>query len=347
MALTAQVKDELARLSVDRISCRKAEVSATLRFAGGLHIISGRIVIEAELDTGIAARRLRQAIHEVYGHTSEVIVISGGGLRRGNRYVVRVVKDGESLARQTGLLDNRGRPVRGLPSQVVSGGIGEAEAAWRGAFLAHGSLTEPGRSAALEVTCPGPEAALALVGAARRLGIPAKAREVRGVDRVVIRDGDAISGLLARLGAHDSVLEWENKRTRREVRGTANRLANFDDANLRRSAQIGIVEVGETVGRAAYLTSSALVLPLEHRIVGTEAGKQSRDCVAIPDHDAIHAAHLARLCGDSEPSRCSHQRKRRLWTRRGHLEARGASRFREGAMREEGSAPSGHRVLHR
>jgi len=37
-----------------------------------------------------------------------------------------------------------------------------------------------------------PEAALALVGAARRLGISAKAREVRGVDRVVIRDGDAI-----------------------------------------------------------------------------------------------------------------------------------------------------------
>ena len=77
-------------------------------------------------------------------------------------------------------------------------------AAWRGAFLAHGSLTEPGRSSALEVTCPGPEAALALVGAARRLGIGAKAREVRGVDRVVIRDGDAIGALLTRLGAHDS-----------------------------------------------------------------------------------------------------------------------------------------------
>src|SRR5699024_4247338 len=80
----------------------------TLRFAGGLHIISGRIVVEAELDTGIAARRLRQAIHEVYGHSSEVIVVSGGGLRRGNRYVVRVVAGGESLARQTGLLDARG-----------------------------------------------------------------------------------------------------------------------------------------------------------------------------------------------------------------------------------------------
>lgn len=220
-----------------------------LRFAGGLHIISGRIVIEAELDTGAAARRLRQFISQVYGHTSDVVVVSGGGIRRGTRYVVRVVKDGESLARQTGLLDGRGRPVRGLPSQVVSGGVGEAEAAWRGAFLAHGSLTEPGRSAALEVTCPGPEAALALVGAARRLGIPAKAREVRGVDRVVIRDGDGIGAMLTRLGAHDAVMVWEERRMRREVRGTANRLANFDDANLRRSARAAVA-AGARVERA-------------------------------------------------------------------------------------------------
>jgi len=240
MALTAQVKDELARVAVEKVSARKAEIATTLRFAGGLHIVSGRIVIEAELDTAASARRLRTFIHEVYNLGSEIIVVSGGALKRGNRYVVRVVKEGESLARQTGLLDHRGRPVRGLPPQVVSGSIEDTVAAWRGAFLAHGSLTEPGRSASLEVTSPGPEAALALVGAARRLGITAKSREVRGVDRVVIRDGDAISALLARLGAHDSVLEWEEKRTRREVRGTANRLANFDDANLRRSAQAAV-----------------------------------------------------------------------------------------------------------
>ncbi|MER2137875.1 MAG: DNA-binding protein WhiA, partial [Arthrobacter sp.] len=190
MALTAAVKEELSRLSVKKSSVRKAEVSAMLRFAGGLHIISGRIVIEAEVDLASTARRLRAAIAEVYGHASDIVVVSGSGLRRGNRYVVRVVKDGESLARQTGLLDARGRPVRGLPSVVVNGSAADAEAVWRGAFLVHGSLTEPGRSSSLEVTCPGPEAALALVGAARRIGIQAKAREVRGVDRVVIRDGD-------------------------------------------------------------------------------------------------------------------------------------------------------------
>jgi hypothetical protein len=180
MAMTAAVKDELARLTVTRPCCRKAEVSSMLRFAGGLHIVSGRIVVEAEVDTGATARRLRKDIAEVYGHTSDVAVVAPGGLRRGSRYLVRVAKDGEALARQTGLLDGRGRPVRGLPPQVVSGALCDAESAWRGAFLAHGSLTEPGRSSALEITCPGPEAALALVGAARRLGISAKAREVRG-----------------------------------------------------------------------------------------------------------------------------------------------------------------------
>jgi DNA-binding protein WhiA len=249
MAMTATVKDELSRLPITKPCCRKAEVSSILRFAGGLHIVSGRIVVEAELDTGAAARRLRKDIAEVFGQATEVAVMSPGGLRRGSRWVVRVTRDGEALARQTGLVDGRGRPVRGLPPQVVSGAACDAEAAWRGAFLAHGSLTEPGRSSALEITCPGPEAALALVGAARRLHISAKAREVRGVDRVVVRDGDAIGALLTRLGAHDSLLAWEERRMRREVRATANRLANFDDANLRRSARAAVA-AGARVQRA-------------------------------------------------------------------------------------------------
>lgn len=238
--MTSSVKDELTRLAVTKPCCRKAEVSALVRFAGGLHIAAGKIVVEVELDAAQSARRLRKDIADLYGHESDLAVISSSGLRKGSRYVIRVIEDGEALARQIGLVDSSNRPIRGLPPQVVNGPICDAEAAWRGAFIAHGSLTEPGRSSSLEITCPGPEAALALVGSARRLGISAKAREVRGVDRVVIRDGDAIGALLTRLGAHESVMAWEERRMRREVRATANRLANFDDANLRRSARAAV-----------------------------------------------------------------------------------------------------------
>jgi hypothetical protein len=249
MAMTGVVKDELSRVDVVKPCCRKAEAATLLRFAGGLHISGGRIVVEAEVDTGAVARRLRASIAEVFGHPSELLVLAPGGLRKGNRYVVRVANGGDALARQTGLVDSHGRPVRGLPRQVVAGANCDCEAAWRGAFLVHGSLTEPGRSMAMEVTCPGSEAALALVGAARRLKVSAKARDVRGVDRVVIRDGEAIAAMLTRLGAHDSVLAWEERRMRREVRATANRLANFDDANLRRSARAAVA-AGARVERA-------------------------------------------------------------------------------------------------
>ncbi|KRE37135.1 sporulation protein [Janibacter sp. Soil728] len=285
MAMTDKVKDELSRVEVTKTCCRKAEVASLLRFANGLHLVNRQIVIEVELDSAQTARRLRKNIKELYGYDCDPIEqLAAGGLRRGSRYLVRVSKDGQALARQTGIIDADGRPVRGLPPRVVGGSQCDAEAAWRGAFLAHGSLTEPGRSSSLEITCPGQEAALALVGAARRLDIPSKAREVRGIDRVVIRDGDAIGAMLTRLGAHEAVLAWEERRMRREVRATANRLANFDDANLRRSARAAVA-AGARVHRALEILGDDIPdhlreagqLRLEHKEASLEELGQRAD----------------------------------------------------------------------
>jgi DNA-binding protein WhiA len=122
------------------------------------------------------------------------------------------------------------------------------------------------------------------VGAARRLGISAKAREVRGVDRVVIRDGEAIGALLTRLGAHESLLAWEERRMRREVRATANRLANFDDANMRRSARAAVA-AGARAQRALEILGDdvpdhlkmAGTLRVEHRQASLEELGQLHD----------------------------------------------------------------------
>ena len=85
------MKDELARAVVTTPSEVAAEVSATLRFAGGLHLVGGRILVEAELDSPVAARRLRTYLQALYNAESSVVVVSGSSLRRGKRYVVRVV----------------------------------------------------------------------------------------------------------------------------------------------------------------------------------------------------------------------------------------------------------------
>ena len=70
MALTLQVKNELATVPVQKLCCRRSEIAATLRFAGGIHLVQHRhLTIEADVDTGGAARRLRQSIQEVFGLT--------------------------------------------------------------------------------------------------------------------------------------------------------------------------------------------------------------------------------------------------------------------------------------
>jgi len=100
----------------------------------------------------------------------------------------------------------------------------------------------------------------------------------------VVRDGDAISAMLTRLGAHDSVLAWEERRMRREVRATANRLANFDDANLRRSARAAVA-AGARVERALEILGNdapehltvAGQLRIEHRQASLEELGQLAD----------------------------------------------------------------------
>ncbi|KGF02068.1 DNA-binding protein WhiA [Actinomyces sp. S4-C9] len=241
MSLTLALKEELVKKPVATPSEMVAEVGSMLRFAGGLHLVSGRVIIEAEVDLPATAARLRTFMAKLFKVNSSVVIVSGGALKKGDRYVVRVVERADHLARMTGLIDAQGRPVRGLPTRIVASGDAEAIAAWRGAFLARGSLMEPGRSSAMEITAPGPEAALAMAGFARRMGAQAKVREIRSAQRVVVREADGIASILQALETPETLQVWQARRKRRVARGSANRLANFDDANLRRSARAAVV----------------------------------------------------------------------------------------------------------
>ncbi|WP_122820495.1 DNA-binding protein WhiA [Varibaculum vaginae] len=249
MSLTSDIKNELAEKTIAKQSEAKAQTASILRFAGGIHLINRNIVVEAEVDNVKVMKNLVVSLENLFDAHPDVVRVGAGGIRADDRYVVRTVENAGSLARLTGLIDTAGRPIRGLSPRLVSGDMGVAKATWRGAFMARGSLSQPGRSGSLEITCPGPEAALALVGAARRLGVSAKSRQVRGQDRVVVRDGEQISRLLTAMGAFRAQEIWEKNRETNQVRGSVNRLANFDDANLRRSARAAVA-AGARVRRA-------------------------------------------------------------------------------------------------
>ena len=271
-----------------------------LRFAGGLHIVAGRVVVEAELDTGAVARRLRKDIAEIYGHTAEVHVLAAGGLRKGTRYIVRVVPDGEALARQTGLLDQRGRPVRGLPPQVVAGSVGRRRGRLAGR-VPGARLADRARPLVRRWRSPAPGPRRRSPWSARPAGSASPPRPARCAASTAWWSATATRSARCSPGSARTrrVLAWEERRMRREVRATANRLANFDDANLRRSARAAVAAAAR-VERALDILGDeapdAPARPGELRIEHGQASLEELGALADPPmtKDAI-AGRIRRL----------------------------------------------------
>ena len=206
MAMTAAVKDELAApdgheavlpQGRDRRRCSDSPAACTSSAATSS--------IEAELDTGAAARRLRKDIAEVFGHGSEV---RGAGGRRAAQGQP-LPRPGRHGRRGAGPADRAGRRPRPAGPRPAAAGRRRRDVRRRGRLarrVPRARLADRARPLLARWRSPAPARRRRWPWSARPggSGIPAKAREVRGVDRVVIRDGDAIGALLTRLGAHDS-----------------------------------------------------------------------------------------------------------------------------------------------
>ncbi len=118
---------------------------------------------------------------------------------------------------------------------------------------------------------------MALTGAARRLGITTKTKHLRDVDRVTVREPDAITALLTHIGAPDTAATWARERTHHREHTPSPRLPGFDDANHTRAthaaaaaarAERALVILGDQV--PDNLTAAA-ALRITHREVSLEA----------------------------------------------------------------------------
>ena len=221
--MTAEVRDEMVRVSSRHQGCRQAQLATMLRLGAEMRVRGGLSMV-AEVSSAAVARHMRTEIKRLWsvGAASKV-------LGRDN-FEVRVSQGAGALAHAAGLIDSRGRETMGLPASVVGGTLSEIAAAWRGAFLVAGTLSAPGRSAALTIHCPSPETAHALVSCARRLGVLAAVRETRDGEQVLVRDPESIVTLLLRMGLNAAVAEWER-------RGVRQRNDNLTSANARRTAE--------------------------------------------------------------------------------------------------------------
>ena len=269
MALLDDVKSELAAFEGDSPAAIKAQAAAMIRFGGGLRPVQNTYVIQAVFTSLDVAEWLKNTLRNTFGHEAEINHLTrqtpNGPVET---YVVLVTRNVVALALQTGLVDRRKQQVRGLPSEVVNGSIAQIKAAWRGAFMARGFLSDPGKASFLEIACPTEEAAMALCGVARRLGIQAKHRTLRSSERVTLKDPDAIERMLKLMGATRSAREWTGKRMPSKCSAITFRTTSVRPASC---ASITWTRASRSLARSPNRKSPRMRLPAEFA-----------DCFSLP-----------------------------------------------------------------
>ena len=236
MALSEQLRDELAQIVPDRVCCRYAELSALFHVSGSWHLHGGTVAVHLDLASSAAARRAFALLREL-GAGSEIRTYRRQAFDRSTRYQLHTDVDEAGLAvlRDAGVLSASRAPLDVPPRRVIGRSCCRG-AYLRGALLGAGSLSGP-RDPHLEVRTASIDGARFLVDIAAREGLTMRAAERRSHAVAYAKGHDAIGGLLAIAGAGDTALRLEEDAVVAATRARANRLANADGANLERTAR--------------------------------------------------------------------------------------------------------------
>jgi len=134
-------------------------------------------------------------------------------------------------------------------------------AALRGAFMACGTAADPRRAYQIELHVKDSVFAHALMLLLHAEDIEPSLLIRNGRNILYFKEGAQIADFLAMIGAHISLLHFENIRTDKEIRNQVNRMVNCDTANAVRQAEAG-ARRGERL-QALLLGEEAARLPQE------------------------------------------------------------------------------------
>ena len=234
MSFATDTKQELCEIR-DKPCCELAELAALLHGAGALHIGRDGPFLTLNTETPRVARRVFTLCKARFGFTPELRTQARKRLRRRNTYQVVLppgradkvlVECGLIALASDGLRIRRAVPLSLLRRKCCK------HAYLRGAFLAAGTISDPGKGYHLEIVSSGQEYAESLAALIQKLEIPAKVVPRRESFVVYLKESEYIVEFLNRIGAHQALMALENVRITKNVRNNVNRAANCDSANV-------------------------------------------------------------------------------------------------------------------
>jgi cell division protein WhiA len=230
------VRHELVERAPGKACCRSAFLSGLIRGAGALQVRgAGEIAVVAEIASPAAARMAFQLLRE-RGADCDIVTYRERRFDRRNLVQLRIHGDRSlQLLHEIGLLTSALVPTQDIPQRVLSRACCRG-AYLRGAFVAAGSVSAPGRPAHLEIRVPDIEHAAALCEIAAREGLELRAVPRRGHAIAYAKRRETVHDLLVSMGVQDAVLSFDEAEVVSRTLERANRLTNCDRANLERAS---------------------------------------------------------------------------------------------------------------
>lgn len=233
VSFSGRVKAELLEKKDSARHCLLAELAAFYACAGGSQLPESAAVYEMEKE-GLAERAaalIWQAFHikaKIQGPDDHV----GIRVRIENAEDRKRFLMGIRIWMSNGVLRAAGTGIDRMLLQKECC----RRSVLRAAFLCAGSVSNPKRSYHFEITIPREELAGQLVRLIKGFSIEAKMIRRKDLWVVYVKEGSGIADLLGLMGARVTMLEFENERVVREVRGVVNRRVNCETANIEKTA---------------------------------------------------------------------------------------------------------------
>lgn len=246
MSFSGEIKDEIARQVPENEHCLRAETAAVIRFAGKICNIPGQESILVETENVGLAKKYLQLIKKAF-HIQVDLEIRKRPSGKNNLYSILL---SEQEARK--FEQETGRVREEKVAQVITETSRWEEpdfarrllkssccrrAFIRGAFLASGSMSNPGKSYHFEIVCQDEQTAKDLQAVIRTFDVHAKTVARKNKYVVYLKDSTEIVDILNVMEAHQSLMELENIRIIKDIRNCANRQYNCDSANINKMVQ--------------------------------------------------------------------------------------------------------------
>jgi DNA-binding protein WhiA len=238
VSFAAQTKKELTLIQEDAC-CQQAELEAIVGLIGRLSTSDNRRLLEIETENVATARRIYTQLRELFDIHPEVFVRKKMRLKKNNVYAVRVPLHAFGPLVGLGWLDEDGRTIAVVPSRKRKSCC--RRAFLRGAFLASGSVNDPGSTSYhLEITATNAEWARKIQSLMNEYGLHAKVIARKRGYVVYLKEGEKIVEFLSLIGAHQALLKFEDVRILKGMRNQVNRLVNCETANMNKTISAAV-----------------------------------------------------------------------------------------------------------